>query len=159
MDPNAPPVSTTGRVLVRSTPEGATVKIGEQTYEGVTPMEIPGLDPGTYSVIIEHDGYQPHTAEVVVSAGQDATVEAELERRERRPSAPSGPAGMLSVNTRPWSKVYLGNRLLGTTPIGSVRVPSGSARLRFVDRDGNTHRRTVQVPANDHARAFFDLPQ
>ena len=61
------------------------------------------------------------------------------------------------MNTRPWSKVYVGRRLLGTTPIGRSRVPSGTVRLRLVDRDGQEHRRTVRVPAGEHVTQSFNL--
>ena len=67
--------------------------------------------------------------------------------------------GTLAVNTRPWSKVYVGSRLLGTTPFGGVSVPAGNASLRLVDRDGNTHRRTVRVEPGREATAFFDLSE
>jgi serine/threonine protein kinase len=65
--------------------------------------------------------------------------------------------GTLALNTRPWSKAYVGSRLLGTTPFGGVSVPAGPVTLRLVDRDGNTHRRTVRVEAGREASAFFDL--
>lgn len=66
-------------------------------------------------------------------------------------------AGTLSVNTRPWSKVYVGERLIGTTPIGRAPVDAGTVRLRLVDRDGNEHRRQVEVRAGEDTRSFFDL--
>lgn len=67
--------------------------------------------------------------------------------------------GTLAINTRPWSKVYVGSRLLGTTPLGGLSVPVGTVSLRLVDRDGVTHRRTVRVEAGEPATAFFDLSQ
>jgi serine/threonine-protein kinase len=67
--------------------------------------------------------------------------------------------GSLSINTRPWSKVYVGQRLLGTTPIGAAEVRAGEVVLRLVDRDGNTHRRTVRVAPGERASAFFDLEE
>ena len=72
-------------------------------------------------------------------------------------TAPAAAPGHLAINTRPWSRVFIGSRLLGTTPIGNVEVPSGSVHLRFVDRDGVEHTRTVSVPAAGDAREFFDL--
>ncbi len=65
----------------------------------------------------------------------------------------------LSLNTRPWSKVYVGSRLLGTTPIGNARVTAGRVTLRLVDRDGNTHRRTLQIAPGAHAQQFFELSE
>jgi serine/threonine-protein kinase len=70
---------------------------------------------------------------------------------------PPRPPGLLSLNTRPWSKVYMGPRLIGTTPIGRAEIRSGTVRLRLVDRDGTTHQRTVRVEPGEETRAFFDL--
>jgi serine/threonine protein kinase len=55
-------------------------------------------------------------------------------------------AGRLSINTRPWSTVYLGKRLLGTTPLADIAVPRGALNLRLVDRDGKVHIR--RLPAS-----------
>lgn len=79
--------------------------------------------------------------------------------RPQRPLEPSAPQvfGKLSINTRPWSRVYLGARLLGTTPLGNIDVPAGDLSLRFVDRDGAEHRRRVTVREGQRESAFFDL--
>jgi len=76
--------------------------------------------------------------------------------RAQRPAA--APA-TLSINTRPWSRVWMGNRLLGTTPIGEVTVPSGNVRLRIVDRDGRSFARSARVAAGANENLFFDLDQ
>jgi serine/threonine-protein kinase len=59
---------------------------------------------------------------------------------------PSPESGRLSINTRPWSTVYLGKRVLGTTPLADVPVPRGALNLKLVDRDGKVHIR--RVPAS-----------
>jgi len=38
-----------------------------------------------------------------------------------------------AIQAIPWAKVYLGNRLLGETPLTAVRLPAGEQRLRFVN--------------------------
>ena len=63
----------------------------------------------------------------------------------------------LSLNTHPWSKVYLRGRLLGTTPLGAVRVPAGRLRLRFEDRDGRVHHRTLRLAPGATEERFVDL--
>jgi len=65
--------------------------------------------------------------------------------------------GRLSINTRPWTTVYLNGRRLGVTPIGGKRVPAGTHRLRLVDGDGHTHSHTVRVPANGQATVSLQL--
>jgi serine/threonine-protein kinase len=39
--------------------------------------------------------------------------------------------GKLSLETEPWTKVYLGKRLLGETPLLEVPLPAGPHRLRL----------------------------
>ncbi len=130
--------------------------MGDRAGAGVTPLEIGMVAPGTYDLRLTREGYEEWSGQVEVTAGQRAAITAELERRQReRP--PAAAPGQLSVNTQPWSKVYLGSRLLGTTPIGRVSVPSGNQRLRLVDRDGNEHRRTVRVPPGGHVTQSFNL--
>jgi hypothetical protein len=55
--------------------------------------------------------------------------------------------------------VYVGARLLGTTPIADARVASGVVRLRLVDRDNRTHARSVRVAPGGSARVFYDLDE
>ncbi len=86
-----------------------------------------------------------------------------------RPSSASGAApddsapalevgsGLLSINTRPWSTVYLGKRMLGTTPIARVPVPSTPLTLKLVDRDGRVHLRRIEHSAADLREIFFDF--
>jgi serine/threonine-protein kinase len=65
--------------------------------------------------------------------------------------------GKLSINTRPWSTVYLGNRVLGTTPLAGVSVPRTALTLKLVDRDGNVHLRRVQRSRSGERTAFYDF--
>jgi hypothetical protein len=95
----------------------------------------------------------PSLVEVPDDTPRPVAATAEAPREGARPRA----QGTIALNTRPWSKAYVGSRLLGTTPFGGVSVPAGSVTLRLVDRDGNTHRRTVRVEAGREASAFFDL--
>ncbi|HEX6243429.1 MAG TPA: hypothetical protein VFZ61_21095, partial [Polyangiales bacterium] len=57
------------------------------------------------------------------------------------------------------STVYLGNRMLGTTPLAGVTVPRGSLTLKLVDRDGHVHLRRVQRSRASERTAFFDFAQ
>nr|QRN75809.1 Serine/threonine protein kinase [Sandaracinus sp.] len=88
-----------------------------------------------------------------VPRGRDSRSSREAER------ASSSATGQLSINTRPWSQVFLRNRLLGSTPIAEVTAPAGDIRLRFVDESGASHVRTVHVEPNGETRVFFELPQ
>ena len=67
--------------------------------------------------------------------------------------------GKLSINTRPWSTVYLGNRVLGTTPLAGISVPRSALTLKLVDRDGNVHLRRLARSKAMERTAFYDFPQ
>ena len=159
-----------GTLRVRSQPEGATVEVDGEPLEGVTPVSAVELVAGPHTVTVALEGHETFRREVTLGAGEEVAVEPRLRplaaaprtppRRARTASAamatPAG-RGSLSVNTRPWSKVYVGGELLGTTPIGRAVVPSGSVRVHLVDRDGNEHDRSVQVVPGEDARVFWDL--
>jgi hypothetical protein len=49
------------------------------------------------------------------------------------------------IQAIPWAKVYLGNRLLGETPLTGVRLPAGEQRLRFVNEPLGIDQVTVIV--------------
>ncbi|MEM9192837.1 MAG: serine/threonine-protein kinase [Myxococcota bacterium] len=143
-----------GTIAANSTPPGAQLRVeGQEDIRERTPTRFE-LPPGTYVVTLRLTDHRPHRQEIEVVSGETVRVNARL-RAEEPAEAPAG--GRLSINTRPWSKVYVGSRQLGTTPIGRVALPAGPVRLRLVDRDGNTHQRTVQVVPNDETRVFFDL--
>jgi serine/threonine-protein kinase len=153
--PTAPPAAPTdGRVRFVLAVPGATVRIGDRmlgTAELAGPVSVA---PGTYTVQAEHDGYRPWEGQVTVVLGEEVTVTPELAAIVARPVAP--PA-TLSINTRPWSRVWAGSRELGTTPIGEATVPSGTVRLRIVDRDGRTFNRTVRLAPGATETVFYDL--
>ncbi len=64
---------------------------------------------------------------------------------------------LLSINTRPWSTVYLGQRVLGTTPLANVSVPNRALKLKLVDRDGRQHIRRIPRSTRHKRSVFFDF--
>mgnify|MGYP000920356957 FL=1 len=169
------PVAVGAMVTFRSEPPGATVHIGDRDVPGTTPTAIGDLPVGEYDITMSLDGFADWTERVTVREGRPLEVEARLRRvvvatrprgtpreetpREAEPPREAAPAavGRISINTRPWSKVYVGERLLGTTPIGNAEVPSGAVRLRIVDRDGTEHTRSIRVEPGADERVFYDL--
>jgi serine/threonine-protein kinase len=131
-----PPVAPPAPVI----PAAPTEEVPDPEFGAVAPpADAPVRAPSLVEV--------PDDTPRPVAASSDAPREGARARAQ----------GTLALNTRPWSKAYVGSRLLGTTPFGGVSVPAGSVTLRLVDRDGNTHRRTVRVEAGREASAFFDL--
>jgi hypothetical protein len=62
----------TGSLSVTTSPAGATIAI-DGVQRGVSPATIPGLAPGTHTLLLKRDGYQDLSAAVTISAGQTQT--------------------------------------------------------------------------------------
>jgi hypothetical protein len=81
--------TTTGSIEVNSVPPGARVLLvstdeggaGEPQQKGLTPVIIPGLSPGKYTVDLERPGYKFFQKEVTVKAGGIAKVTASLKKQ------------------------------------------------------------------------------
>ena len=144
---------TTGALSIASTPPGASVTIDGEAREGVTPLRVDALALGPHEIVVALEGHRPWQQNVEVTEEATEVTATLVAVARREPAVP----GRLSINTRPWSKVYVGRRLLGTTPIADARVPSGTVRLRLIDRDGRRHTKTVRVPPNGAENVFFDL--
>lgn len=90
-------------------------------------------------------------------------------RTRRLPSSRSQPPvaqqrgehaeGALTVNTMPWSRVFIDGRDLGNTPIVRRRVQAGRHELTFAPRgDADaTVRRTVEIRAGETTRLVLRL--
>ena len=68
------------------------------------------------------------------------------------PAAPAmpGPAGYLSLDSSPWAHVYLGSRLLGTTPLMRVSLPPGRHVLTLKNPEfGASTSYVVEIKAGD----------
>ena len=154
--PAAPePAIVRGSLRIESAPGSALVSLDGRAL-GESPVTLADLPVGTHHVVVTRAGWRDWEGDVEVVEGQQARIEAQLVPLARGPVAPPG---RLSINTRPWSKVYVGSRLLGTTPIAEANVPSGRVRLRLVDRDGNVHNKVLQVAPNGTERIFYELGQ
>jgi len=150
------PAAHLGSVEFSSRPPGASVELDGRRLPGQTPLAMGEVEAGEHSWRMARLGSAAVEGTVVVVASEPAHIDAVFASQPRVVAAPAEP-GRISINTRPWSKVYLGARLLGTTPIGRVNVPAGNVRLRLVDRDGNVHRENVRVEPGGEARVFYDL--
>lgn len=150
-----------GSIAVRTVPSGAVIKLDGKVV-GVSPMNLPSVASGEHELRLEVPDHEPYAQTITVTEGEtflsDVTLRAQPTSRPAATRAPRA-QGQLSLNTRPWSKVYLGSRLLGTTPLGEVPVPAGRLTLKLVDRDGQVHRKTVNVSEDRVARAFFELSE
>ena len=81
--PTVQPVNPNGRIIVESSPTGAQVHLAGRLV-GSTPVEVPDVASGTYTVTVEQDGYERWTSSVHVEPGQHQTMHAELNRSPRK---------------------------------------------------------------------------
>lgn len=133
---------------VETDPPGARVVLDDEKVDGRTPLDLDDVAPGNHFVRLRRAGYADWEGPVEVPASGSAVLARALQARG---------AARVNINTRPWSRIYVGQRLLGTTPIADARVPAGRNRLRLVDRDGQEHRRWISVPRGEEESLFYDL--
>jgi hypothetical protein len=99
------------------------VQVEGGTLIGKTPLQIDAASIAGRKVVLSKDGYERQ------SVPADALTAGQAFRVELQPLVGT----VETIQAIPWAKVYLGNRLLGETPLAAVRLPAGEQRLRFVN--------------------------
>jgi serine/threonine-protein kinase len=137
----------------------------------VAPVVLEG-SAGPHVFLIEKPGFRRVEFEVVFEAGVALTKEVKLDKLTGSPrpqpspqppppaaAAATGP-GFLTIDTTPWTQVYLGKRSLGTTPRFKIELPPGKHTLTLVNEDDgrkiNTTR-VVEIVSGQLTRATFEL--
>lgn len=110
-------------VRIETDPPGASVLLESGASIGKTPLQMDVASLAGRKVVLSKDGYERQ------SVPADALAAGPVFRAEMRPLIGTVEA----IQAIPWAKVYLGNRLLGETPLTAVRLPAGEQRLRFVN--------------------------
>lgn len=127
-----PTASSFGVVRVNTTPAGARVLVDGSPVEGTTPLTVPELEPGVaHSIAITLNGYETHSENVLLQAGDVSDITATLVR------TPLGEnETWLTVTTDPESATVTiaGETYDGGSPY-EIRLPSGETEVR-VARDG-----------------------
>ena len=60
--------------------------------------------------------------------------------------------------SEPWAEVYLGDRLLGETPLVNYELPPGKIKLKLVNRELSKHRTLIlEIPAGEVVRRRVSL--
>jgi tRNA A-37 threonylcarbamoyl transferase component Bud32 len=125
---NPDPPATPGKpvahlVRVETDPPGASVLLETGAFIGKTPLQMDVVSLAGRKVVLSKDGYERQ------SVPADALAAGPAFRAELLPLIGTVEA----IQAIPWAKVYLGNRLLGETPLTAVRLPAGEQRIRFVN--------------------------
>jgi tetratricopeptide (TPR) repeat protein len=92
--------ATPGRVVVRSTPEGASLEVDGQPDPGgaATPATL-SLAPGPHTIAARLDGHRPASGEVVVEPGGEHEVTLVLEAAVEAPPDPGPVEPMVEAAT------------------------------------------------------------
>jgi serine/threonine-protein kinase len=154
-------------LVVRPTPEDATVTIDGETYDGGGPYEI-RLPAETTTVRVSRSGYESAEREIELRGGREMELPVELERDRRRgrrrvtpmddTPAPAGGPGKLTFDARPWCNVSVDGRRLGQTPIVNHTLPSGSHRITCANPElGVSRNLTVDIEPGETTRRRLDL--
>jgi serine/threonine protein kinase len=144
-----PPTVTTGLIIVRSEPSGATVSIrrgGDSQFRtvGTTPYFSEEMPAGMWEVKVEKEGYPEKSATIDLPKGETEDLTFSL--------APPGD-GFVNVVVAPYADIYLnGERVASEQRRAVLKVPSGKTHnieLRHPPSFGRMVLDGVRVSAND----------
>lgn len=76
----SPSPGESGIVQINSVPGGANIFI-DNVCKGITPLTIPSIETGSYSILIRLEGYNDYSSTFTVNAGQAIQIEASLTPR------------------------------------------------------------------------------
>jgi serine/threonine-protein kinase len=156
-DAGASVVEATATLSVDSRPSGARVTF-DGAGRGVDPLELPNLAAGPHEVTFTLAGYATEKRSVQLKPGEHLNLVVDLDpldapdaghKPEVKATQPVAAVkmGQLTIDTTPWSTVYLGQRKLGDTPVIKVALPAGRQVLRLVNPEQNINS-TIEVDIN-----------
>jgi len=133
--PATPGMPVARLVRIETDPPGASVLLESGASIGKTPLQMDVVSLAGRKVVLSKDGYERQAVPA------DALAAGPAFRAELQPLIGTVEA----IQAIPWAKVYLGNRLLGETPLTAVRLPAGEQRLRFVNEPLGVDQVTIIV--------------
>lgn len=126
---SAPPAARAsdvrGRIVVRSTPAGAIVRIDGRLH-GETPITVRDLPLGAHTLQVARPGYVPRDERVTLTrTAPSQTVAVQLEAGVDTAN-PSASRGSVFVDSRPrGARVTIDGRVAGVTPVQIPEVSPG----------------------------------
>ena len=132
--------------------EAMTVQVGRRTYDLNRNRQL-NLPPNTYTCRfrIEIDGYSAEgTTRAKVESGQTRTVEAPIEQ--------PGAVTVRPLPGRPQGKIWLGETLLGNSPIRRRFLAPGSYQITIrPNGEGSEIQQAFQIQGGQETILSFDL--
>jgi eukaryotic-like serine/threonine-protein kinase len=156
-----------GRIVVRSTPEGARVAVDGHDA-GTTPATIRDVAHGSHTVRVTRDGYVEEERKVAITAARPAqTLTIELARPPAAAQAAArggavspglnGPGG-LTVDSRPeGASVFVDGKMVGTTPLTIDSVAAGEHSIGLTREGYSRWASLVRVTTGERARVTASL--
>ena len=164
--PPAKPV-TTARLRILAKPPGALVTVDGKD-RGVSPVTIEALPAGRkVRVQVAFKGRRPYDQQVELEAGATLILQPELlplrvqrppgKKKKARRVRPAG-FGTLSVNTDPWSVVYVDGVRVGNTPLMKHRLAAGKHTVKLVNPGKKlSKQRSVIIRKDKHEELSLSL--
>jgi len=116
------------RIIVKSTPPGASVFIDNTDFGKKTPCTIESIVVGQHKIKLVKPGFETVELDRVVSSQKPLTLTITLTSI----SKPVIGTSYLKITVVPWAKIYVDDRYVETTPIaGSLTVSSGAHIIRL----------------------------
>ncbi len=132
-----PPGVRRAQLNLRSLPAGASFLLdGSPVSPGAE------VEAGRHTLVARLDGYQEWSVNLRLRPGERKSVVANL-RPLSSPSVDREP-GLLSVDCKPWARVYVNGRQIGTTPVVDFSLAAGRYTLRL-ENDELESRKEITV--------------
>ena len=157
--PAVPIALAVGRLLIRSTPSGASVDV-DGLPRGVTPLAVRDLDLGTRTVVLTRRGYAAVERRVDLTKSRpsrslEVRLSAETAMSNRAGGARSG--SMVVESRPPGATVTVDGRSSGVTPLTLEEMAPGPHAVSFTLEGYRPFTTTVRVVAGERARAAASL--
>jgi hypothetical protein len=144
---SATAVVATGRAILQSRPDGATVVI-DGVKRGTTPLQLE-LPVGAHAVVFQNGGAERHLT-LTIESGTRASENVDL------PSAPPA-VGQIEVTSDPvGARVTIDGNAAGVTPL-TLRSVSAARHLVAVSQGDAIVNRTVDVASGASSSVFVSL--
>lgn len=161
--PPPPAPVANARLLVRSSPAGATVSV-DGTPRGTTPLTLRELELGTRTVVISRPGFVPIERQITLTADRPSrSVEVQLTpvtppARVARDTRSDAAVASLIVDSRPsGASVTIDGQLAGTTPLVVTPIAPGRHTVR-IERPGyRPWMLTIELKAGERRRVAASL--
>lgn len=146
--PTVVPPLGAGSLGILSFPSGALLILDDED-RGVTPCSVSNLSPGSYTLILEKEGFAPYKQTVTIHPRRATTVTAFL--------APL--YGSLSIRSYPLNaSISLDGSPKGSTPLILTGIPSGMHTVELSKPGYTTTGGTVRVTGGGIELVYLELP-